>query len=544
LPCFVLDDTIVFSVLKSINILIGRQVFPRALPGHQTMSWHDIAKCHGCTTIVDASCHNKVWKGYCSTCWINPELRAEINEADVRAMTSAGIVDRKLTEIRAMQQRDFGQLQQQVDNAKVDAALIQKQIEHVQLGTVTIDAVRLGMEGLRELNHGMQAQIDGMQADANQRQQEMDAMQRQTEDLRAQIDGTKAVDLQQKLVSAQVVNDAVRLDKVQVGNANVDAVQLVDMQGLREIPFVQLVEMQAQIDGMHADAARQQHEMYALLMQMDEQRAMQIDLNEGKRAQIDGNKARLADADRRQHEMDAMVQQMDDLQHQLRAVTESLPPPPPPTSARPNASSGSSSPPQPPPPPSGPPHPPPAALHPVLAPLAISDEPRRPCCPQCRSTTDGTTCPVNPFPNWSDTTDYIKLHWGMTQNNVSLSDHFQDHQGVSLNPISWMYQLPAIEEMLFFNGGVDRAMKSEMLRCIEVGLGANTLEVIWHRTNSASHIVLGLRCRECGFIVGAEWSSPLKFPIVRPKVDAVQVALACWLGVDLQTSLNDGPRAQ
>ena len=115
-----------FSVLKSINILIGRQVFTRALPGHQTMSWHDIAKCHGCTTIVDASCHNKVWKGYCFTCWINPELRAEINEADVRAMTSAGIVDRQLTEIRAMQQRDFGQLQQQVDNAKVDAALIQK----------------------------------------------------------------------------------------------------------------------------------------------------------------------------------------------------------------------------------------------------------------------------------------------------------------------------------------------------------------------------------------------------------------------------------
>ena len=131
----------------------------------------------------------------------------------------------------------------------------------------------------------------------------------------------------------------------------------------------------------------------------------------------------------------------------------------------------------------------------------------------------------------------------MTTNNVPLSSLFEDSQSVSLNPISWTFQLPAIEEMLFFNGGVDRAMKSEMLRCIEVGMGANTLEVIWHRTKSSGHIVLGLRCRDCGFMVGAEWSSPLKYPIVRQKVDAVQVALACWLGVDLPTSLNDGPRA-
>ena len=131
----------------------------------------------------------------------------------------------------------------------------------------------------------------------------------------------------------------------------------------------------------------------------------------------------------------------------------------------------------------------------------------------------------------------------MTTNNVPLSSLFEDSQSVSLNPISWTFQLPAIEEMLFFNGGVDRAMKSEMLRCIEVGMTANTLEVIWHRTNSASHIVLGLRCRECGFMVGAEWSCPMKYPFVAKKVDAVQVALACWLGVDLPTSLNDGPRA-
>ena len=269
--------------------------------------------------------------------------------------------------------------------------------------------------------------------------------------------------------------------------------------------------------------------------------AVQLDM-QGLRAQIGGLQA---DAGRRQQEMEAMRRQMDELQHQLRAVTASLPPPAPPASANGSASStGSSSPPQPPPPPSGPPHQPPAALHPVLAALTISDAPRRTCCPHCRSTTGGTTCPVNPFPEWSYTADYCRLHWGMIPNNVPLSDYFQDHQGVSLTPISWTYQLPAIEEMLFCNGGVDRAMTREVLRCIEAGLGANTLEVIWHRTKSASHIVLGLRCRECGFMVGAEWSSPLKFPIVRPKVDAVQLALAFWLGVDLPTSLNDGPRAQ
>ena len=254
--------------------------------------------------------------------------------------------------------------------------------------------------------------------------------------------------------------------------------------------------------------------------------------------------------------MDAMQRQLDDLQHQLRAVLESLPPPqlravmeslpppPPPTAARPSASSGSPFPAQPPPPPNNPPHQPPAALHPVLAALSISDAPRRTCCPHCRSTTGGTTCPVNPFPEWSYTADYCRLHWGMIPNNATLSNYFQDHQGVELTPISWTYQLPAVEELLFCNGGVDRAMTREVLRCIEAGLGANTLEVIWHWTKSASHIVLGLRCRECGFMVGAEWASPMKYPIVRPKVDAVQLALAFWLGVDLPTSLNDGPRAQ
>ena len=101
-----------------------------------------------------------------------------------------------------------------------------------------------------------------------------------------------------------------------------------------------------------------------------------------------------------------------------------------------------------------------------------------------------------------------------------------------------------IEELLFFDGGVDRAMKGDTLRCILDGLTTNTLEVIWHRTRSASHIVFGLRCRGCGFMFGAEFSSPGKYGAeVQQKVGYMQVALAAWLGVDLPTSLSDGPRA-
>ena len=269
--------------------------------------------------------------------------------------------------------------------------------------------------------------------------------------------------------------------------------------------------------------------------------AVQLDM-QGLRAQIGGLQA---DAGRRQQEMEAMRRQMDELQHQLRAVTASLPPPAPPASANGSASStGSSSPPQPPPPPSYPPHQPPAALpvNPVHALLAISNAaPRRTCCPHCRATADGTTCPGNPLPTWLYDIDYCQVHWGMTK--VALSDYFSDSQGVSLTPTSWLTQQSAIEDLLYFDGGADTAMKNETLRCLHEGLSDAKLEIVWHRTKSASHIVLGLRCLCCGFMFGAEWSSPGKYPMVKQKVEGVQLAVALWLGIDLPTSLNDGPRA-
>ena len=131
----------------------------------------------------------------------------------------------------------------------------------------------------------------------------------------------------------------------------------------------------------------------------------------------------------------------------------------------------------------------------------------------------------------------------MNQYNVPLSGFFSDSQGVSLTPTSWYTQLSAIEEFLYFEGGADPAMKNETLLCLHEGLATSTMEIIWHRTKSAGHIVLGLRCRCCGFMFGAEWSSPGKYPEARQKVGYVQVAVASWLGIDLQTSLNDGPRA-
>jgi hypothetical protein len=136
------------------------------------------------------------------------------------------------------------------------------------------------------------------------------------------------------------------------------------------------------------------------------------------------------------------------------------------------------------------------------------------------------------------------VHWGKTPNKNTLSIYFQDQQGVEVTPVSWPYQHQAIEDLLFFNGGVDRDMTREVLRNIEAGLRANTLEVIWHRTTKAAHIVLGLRCKECGFMFGAEWASPTKYTVVQPKVKGVQLALAFWLGLELPSSLTDGPQAQ
>ena len=389
-----------------------------------------------------------------------------------------------------------------------------------RLASAFTAAVQLEMQSLREHSQQMSALHQGMQTQINSMQADFVQQQRQTEDLQAQINNTKTVDLQHKLVSVKF--DAVELNKVQLDKAKVDAAQLSDMQGLEE-------GMQTHIISMQADADRRQQEMkgqiYALQTQVK-------DLNLERQTQIDGNKDRLADADRRQQEVQ---NQMDDLQQELRVVKEALSPPPPPTSARPIASSGNSSPPQPPPPPLPP--------NPVARLLSIVDEPRRQCCPQCRSATDGTTCPVKPLPYWSYMSDYVQIHWGQSSLNVPMSHHFADNQGVELSPTSWPYQLSAVEELFFFEGGVDRVMCMEILRCIEAGLGASTLEVVWHKTKSSSHIVLGLRCRECGFMVGAEWCSPQKYPIVKQKVDSPQVALACLLSVDLPESLNDGPRA-
>ena len=252
--------------------------------------------------------------------------------------------------------------------------------------------------------------------------------------------------------------------------------------------------------------------------------------------------------------MDAMQQQLDNMQLQLQAVLESLPPPSPPADeTRPSASSGSPFPAQPPPPPGNPPQhcsgsPSPFAaqppLPPVLAALSIKDAFRQSCCPHCRSRTNGTACPDNPLPQWSYATDWCQLHWGMTPNNNSLTGYFQDNQGVAVSTVLWTNQHQAIQDLLFFNGGVDRDITRGVMRNIEAGLRTNTLEVIWHRTTKAVHIVLGLRCKQCGFMFGAEWASPTKYPVVQTQVEGVQLALAFWLGLELPSSLTDGPQAQ
>ena len=86
-------------------------------------------------------------------------------------------------------------------------------------------------------------------------------------------------------------------------------------------------------------------------------------------------------------------------------------------------------------------------------------------------------------------------------------------------------------------------MKTETLRKIATGLGTGKMEVVWHKTKSSAHIVFGLRCRDCGYKVAAEWCSPQKHPQVKEKVNAFQVAFAYRLGIELPETLSDGPRA-
>ena len=187
------------------------------------------------------------------------------------------------------------------------------------------------MQGLRE--HSQQLQADAVQ------------QQRQTEDLQAQINDTKTVDLQQKLVSVKV--DAVELNNVQLDTAKVHAEQLSDPLEWEKWLHTHIISKQGEMKG----------EIEALQTQVK-------DLNLDRQTQIDCNK----DDCRRQHEVQ---NQMDELHQELRVLKEAMSPPPPPTSAKPIASSGSSSPPQPPPPP--------LPVHPVHALLSIVDEPRRQC---------------------------------------------------------------------------------------------------------------------------------------------------------------------
>ena len=74
--------------------------------------------------------------------------------------------------------------------------------------------------------------------------------------------------------------------------------------------------------------------------------------------------------------------------------------------------------------------------------------------------------------------DYAQLHWGQSSLNAPMSHHFADNQGVELSPTSWPYQRPAVEELFFFEGGVDRFLKTETLRRMEAGLAVSKLEVV------------------------------------------------------------------
>ena len=250
----------------------------------------------------------------------------------------------------------------------------------VELASAFTSAVQKEMQSLREELRApftaMQKEMQGLREHSQQLQADAVQQQRQTEDLQAQINDTKTVDLQQKLVSVKV--DAVELNNVQLDTAKVHAEQLSDPLEWEKWLHTHIISKQGEMKG----------EIEALQTQVK-------DLNLDRQTQIDCNK----DDCRRQHEVQ---NQMDELHQELRVLKEALSPPPPPTSAKPIASSGSSSPPQPPPLPP----PPPQQPNPVARLFAIVDEPRRQCCPMCWSVTDGTTCPVKPLPDWSYMSDY------------------------------------------------------------------------------------------------------------------------------------------
>ena len=132
-----------------------------------------------------------------------------------------------------------------VQLANAFTAVVQKEMQGLREELrAPFTAVQKEMQGLREhsqqlaaLHQGMQTQINSMQADAVQQQ-------RQTEDLQAQINNTKTVDLQQKLVSVKF--DAVELNKVQLDKAKVDAAQLSDMQGLEKWMQTHIISMQVE----------------------------------------------------------------------------------------------------------------------------------------------------------------------------------------------------------------------------------------------------------------------------------------------------------
>ena len=87
---------------------------------------------------------------------------------------------------------------------------------------------------------------------------------------------------------------------------------------------------------------------------------------------------------------------------------------------------------------------------------------------------------------------------------------------------------------ILFGQCVDSVMACDCMQALEDGLKFGTLEVIWHRIGSGAHVVLGVRCKVCGFVLCLEFCSATKYgEEMMEKVKMCQLALASWLGVTL-----------
>ena len=149
---------------------------------------------------------------------------------------------------------------------------------------------------------------------------------------------------------------------------------------------------------------------------------------------------------------------------------------------------------------------------------------RTPPCPKCRGME--LVCPVCDR-DMLFLTDYAQISWGFVNAARTLISYFT-YADITVNAATLQNSaLSSPEASLYL--GADGTFSIKVLNVLILGLSANHLEMVYHRTLSNAYCVLAVRCLECNYCCSLAFSKHNK--------DAWKDlcgSLARWLGVDVK----------